>query len=312
MLKKVAALPADCRPRRITAALADNQPLSPEERRAQLAALRQSWPYRRFRLAGATPAWLWDALHLAGIADPEGSLQLTLPGNWTQAPGAALLWQAMIERLSLDGLRLHEDGRQTLTMVGHEQASDTLGTHLPDGTHRSQPALLEDADIAAVAALALPVAAPPSTTRHRSRPALADQIAAKVFVDGLPVFPDHYLRRIDLPPLRSYQLPGPLQPDSCFFDQVRLTGPGGTFVDAAHPVDAEALLLVSRDGRAQVALPVDPDVTASLLAAYRSDLQQLWQALLDECRRHHAAQRHALSLARRLWRERNLPPIDTN
>jgi hypothetical protein len=312
ILQKIAALPADCKPRRIIAALDDSQPPSPTERRERLAALRQPWPYRRFRLAAATPAWLWDALHLAGLADPEGILQLTLPANWTLAQDAELLWQSLTERLALAELQLHDDGRQTLTMAGHDQATDTLEIHYPDGTPRQFPALLDDAPLAAVAALALPVAAGPPPARRRPRPALADKIAAKVFVDGLPHFPEHYLRRIDLPPLRSYQLPGPLQPDSCFFDRVRLTGPGGGLVEVDHPVDAEALLLASRDGRSQVALPADPEVTARLLAAYRNDLQHLWQALLDECRRHHPAQRHALSLARRLWRERRLPEVEND
>ncbi len=310
MAQRVAALPADCKPRRIIAALDDSQPPSPTERRERLAALRQPWPYRRFRLAATTPAWLWDALHLAGMADPEGTLQLTLPASWTQAPGAELLWKSLVERLALTELHLHADGHQLLTLTGHAQASDTMEVRHPDGAQRRLPALFDDAPLATVAALALPVAATPPPPQCRPRPALADKIAARVFLDGLPNFPGHYLRRIDLPPLRSYQLPGPLKTDSCFFDRVRLTGPGGVVVEADHPVEAEALLLASRDGRAEVALPADPDVTASLLAAYRSDLQQLWQALLDECRRHHPAQRRALSLARRLWRERQLPEVE--
>ena len=310
MLQRLALLPATCKPRRIVAALGDPQPPSPAERRERLAALRHPWPYRRFQLAGTTPAWLWDALHLAGLADPEGLLQLTLPADWALAKNAELLWQALTERLTLAELRLRADGRQTLTMAGHDQATDTLTIRHPDGTHYQLPALLDNAPLAAVTVLALPVAAAAPARRGRPRPALADKIAVKVFVDGLPNFPEHYLRRIDLPPLRTYQLPGPLQPESCFFDRVRLTGPGGALVEADHPVDAEALLLASRDGRSQVALPADPEVTARLLAAYRNDLQRLWQALIDECRRHYPAHRHALTLARRLWRERHLPEVE--
>jgi hypothetical protein len=174
--------------------------------------------------------------------------------------------------------------------------------------------LHEGAPIAELAALTLGVAASPSSAqrKQRTRPVLAEAIAAKVFCDGLPSFPAHYLRRFDLPPLRSYQLPGPLHADSHFFDRVRLSGTDGTWVDADNPVDAEALLLASCTGQRQVDLPTDPALTARLIAAYRGDLRRLWQELLAECRRQHAGQRSALALARRLWRERALPAPDSS
>ncbi|MHB8709368.1 MAG: hypothetical protein ACYC9I_10875 [Desulfuromonadales bacterium] len=312
-LTEVAALPADIRPARIVAALGDAQPLPAVRRRQRLAALRQPWPYRRLQPPAETPAWLWDALHLAGLADPEGVLQLTLPMAWPTAPGAGLLWQLLAERLTLTTLRRHADGRQTLLLTGHGQAPDSLTICHPDGTSHLISPLFDDADITAVAALT--TTCTPQTAAPRSRkkrPVLADKIANEVFRDGLPRFPDHYLRRIDLPPLRTYLLPGPLQINSHFFDRIRLTGPDGTTVDSDSPADAEALVLASRDGRPRVDLPTDPVLTMQLTAAYRKDLQRLWQALLGECRRHHSVQRHALALARRLWRERDLPPVENS
>jgi hypothetical protein len=98
--------------------------------------------------------------------------------------------------------------------------------------------------------------------------------------------------------------------DSHFFERVSLRAADGSLVEADHPAAAEALLLASRDGRPSVDLPADPALTARLVSAYRSDLQHLWEQLLDECRRHHPAQGKALALARRLWQERNLPPCD--
>jgi len=309
----VAALAADHRPARIIATLDDVQPLPAAQRRQRLAALRQPWPYRRFRLPGKAPAWLWDALHLGGLADSEGILQLTLPAAWTTAPGAEQLWPLLAERLTLATLQLHADGRQTLTMVSHDQAPATLTIFYPDGTSLRIAPLLEDADLATVTALATSMSSTvsPAPRSRKKPPALAEQIAAKVFRDGLPHFPEHYMRRFDLPGLRTYLLPGPLQINSHFFDRIRLAGPDGTSVDSDNPADAEALLLASRDGRGRVDLPTDPALTMRLTAAYRDDLRRLWQELIDECRRQHPAQKRALALARRLWRERGLPPVES-
>ena len=306
-------LPGGMRPGRVVATLTAAQPLPPATRRKRLAALRQPWPYRRFRLAPATPAWLWDTLHLCGVVDADGTLTLTLPDNWAAAPETELLWRTLSERLDLTALQLHADGRQTLTLQGHDQAAEGLRVQLADGSCRQLPPLTGDDAIGTLAALAGRKGDPgaPPARRPRPRPAAAEAIAARVFRDGLPDFPGHYLRRIDLPPLRSYSLPGPLQPDSHFFDRVCLRGPDGSLVEAAHPADAEALLLASRDGRPAVALPTDPALTARLVAAYRSDLQRLWEQLLDECRRHRT-HGHALALARRLWQERQLPPCEAD
>jgi hypothetical protein len=307
----VTSLPAAFKPRRIVATFRETQPLPAKERRPRLAALRQPWPYRRFRLASTAPGWLWDAMHLGGLVDPDGVLQLTLPVNWALAVDAELLWRTLADRLVLKKLLLQADGRQTLFMSGKAHGADLLELHHPDGTVCQLPTLPEDAPVSALAALTLgggvALPSPPLLRKPRSRPVLAETIAAKVFRDGLPNFPEHYLRRFDLPPLRTYQLPGPLHADTHFFDRVRLKGADGTWVDADNPVDAEALLLASCAGRRQVDLPTDTALTARLIAAYRDDLQRLWQELLAECRRQHTGQRSALTLARRLWRERALP-----
>ncbi|NJC88656.1 MAG: hypothetical protein FIB02_09020 [Desulfuromonas sp.] len=309
----VALLPPEEKPARITATIDDILPVPAVQRRPRLAALRHPWPYRRFHLPGDAPAWLWDALHLAGLADPDEMLQLTLPASWTTAPGAGQFWPLLAERLTLATVKLHADGRQTLTLIGPSQAPDTLTICHPDGTSLQVAPLLEDADLLAVAALGSSATATEASAprSRRTPPAPAEQIAARVFRDGLPRFPEHYLRRVDLPSLRSYLLPGPLQIDSHFFDRIRLTGPDGTAVDSDNPADAEALLLASRDGRLRVDLPTDPALTLRLIAAYREDLQRLWQDLVNECRRQQPAQKRALALARRLWRERGLPPVES-
>jgi hypothetical protein len=312
----VTTLPADCKPRRIAASFSQLKPPTPIERRRRLTALRQPWPYRRFQFAGTTPSWLWDALHVAGLVDAEGVLQLTLPAAWSSAAGAELLWRSLTERLQLAKLIEHGDGRQTLLMVGARHAPDLLELRQPDGSSHHFPALRQDTPLVSVAALAqsTPVDGPAFRARRKQRAGrvTAQHIAALVFRDGLPKFPDQYLRRFDLPSLRAYEIPGPLHAGAPLLDHVRLSGTDGTSVEADNPVDAEALLLASCNGRRRVELPTDPVLTARLIAAYRDDLQRLWQALLTECRRHRTGQRQALAMARRLWRERTLPAPGTS
>jgi hypothetical protein len=297
---------------RIVATLHGDRPLPAPQRRQRLMELRQPWPYRRFELPGSAPAWIWEALYLCGLVDPEGLLQLGLPSAWFEAPGADQLWRALVERQTLNELVLHEDGRQTLVLGAHGRAAASLTLRHPDGTQEQVPLLLDDTGLARLSALAATF--PGLAVERKGRrctPSRGGEIIARVFRDGLPRFPEHYLRRIDLPPLRSYQLPGPLQANSSFFDCIQLAGPDGTLVACDNPVDAEALLLASRDGRRQVELPTEQAITMRMIDAYRSDLQCLWQELLDECRRRHPTQRAAQALARRLWRERKLPPVET-
>lgn len=312
MAPDITLLAACGRPRHVVATLSDDQPPTTSQRRQRLAALRQPWPYRRFQLDGATPAWAWDALHLVGCAAPEGTVRLTLPRDWATAPGAPLLWRVLAERWALTELDLCAADAQSLSLVGRAGAPDVLTVRQGDVLLSELPLPAEDSGADEIAALAGGFAAAPRPSRksRRSAPDLAEKIARRVFSDGLPRFPEHYLRRIEPPLLQIYQLPGPLRMHSHFFDRIRLSGPDGTVVECGSPAHAEALCLASRDGRSQVALPLDPVLTLQLTSVYRQDLARLWRHLMEECRRHHAAPRQAQLLARRLWQERGLPDVE--
>jgi hypothetical protein len=304
----LALLPPGARPEQILASLHDSHPFPVAERRARTAALRQPWPYRRFPSASG-PAWLWEALYLGGVVDPDGMLRLTLPPGWPTAPGAEWLWTALTERLSPAGLQLHDQGQQTLALVGHHRAPDTVPVHHPDGTIHPLPSGAGQVELGLLAALSSGSSPSSENTarRRRNAPRLAEMIGDKVFRDGIPKFPEDYLRRHEATPLRRYRLPGALRPEAEFFGQVRLTSQAGETVEADNPAAAEAIQLASCSGRASVELPLDPQLTAGLVAAYRRDLHTLWCALIEECRRHHASRSQALALANRLWRQRQLP-----
>lgn len=302
-------LPADFKPSRIIAALYDQQPPLPAERRRRQSALRLPWPYRRFRLPAAAPGWLWDTLHLGGMLPAAGRLEVSLPAGWADAPAAALLWQALTERLSLIRLEVEGEGRHRLTWSAPRNAGDSLEIVAPSGS-RSLVQLSATAPIADLLSQ-LPadrtIPQPARHSRKRSTRPNDDNLTAKVFRDGLPCFPDDYLRRLDPAPLRSYQLDGPLQPGETFFDRVTLCAADGRVTEAANPIDAEALLLASCSRVGRITLPTDPVLTARLIAAYRGDLVTLWQLLDAECRRHASSQAGALARARRIWRELALP-----
>lgn len=308
---QTADLPADLRPSRIIAALHNQQPPAPAGRRRYQSALRISWPYRRFHIPAAAPEWLWEALHLGGLLPASGHFEVSLPANWVDSPAAPLLWQALGERLSLVRLELLH-GRHHLTWKAPRDSGNRLEFIGPTGGEESHrlPAGAPLADLLALLPCRRELPTPGGLGRKRSLHLDDDQLAGRVFRDGVPCFPDHYLRRLDCPSLCSYQLDGPLQPDETFFNRVTLRGPDGTLIETANPVTAEALLLVSRSAPRRIELPIDPLVTARLLAAYRNDLVTLWDELCTECRRHASSHSAALTRARRIWRNQALPPLE--
>jgi len=148
--------------------------------------------------------------------------------------------------------------------------------------------------------------------RQAGRRKIRDQIVAKVFQDGIPHFPEHYLQHHFRPTLHYYRVPAALEFHDRFFDHVFLRAPDGIELELDNAATATALLLLSQMERPGVELPTDPALTEELLQHYRSDLDNLWQSLLRECRRHLQSRRQAMNMARSIWKEANkLPSLDT-
>ncbi|MCK4509698.1 MAG: hypothetical protein KAU27_14205, partial [Desulfuromonadales bacterium] len=148
---------------------------------------------------------------------------------------------------------------------------------------------------------------PPKAPR-RSRTS-SEQIVSKIFQDGVPRFPEHYLMHIYRPALNHYELRGPLEITEEFFERISLQTIGHDHaIEVSGKTVAEALLFASYTGEAKVSLPEDESLLEELVQNYRSDLDRLWDNLVRECRSFEPHRQRAIKLARKIWQQQSLPP----
>jgi hypothetical protein len=404
------------------AVLHETQPLGRKERDDRLIFFRQVWPSRRFDLPGNAPAWLWDALYLAGLISED--LSLSLPNDWHRVPGILNLWSILTERYQLAEIAESPSGLQTLRFVqtmrevasvrvhrndltfdlpaellaeqkpgttqvwlkADEQTLELLRNHVMTGltNHRTDepetlawglflflrtrlgaylwglcsdqsdlPELYETSDAVLKFGVPVPnkgilsdlslIGSPDPMTlptpellereftdlfgpvptlpeasvqivskvpkvRRRSS-ASTEHIAAKVFQDGIPRFPEHYMMHLYRPVLIQYDLCGPLEIVEEFFERILLrTLTEDQTIEVSGKTVAEALLLASYGGIENVSLPEDESILEELILSYRSDLERLWDNLVRECRRIEPHRQAAIKLARKVWQEHGLPP----
>lgn len=146
-----------------------------------------------------------------------------------------------------------------------------------------------------------PRPAPPSA-------ALLARIVARVFVDGIPRFPEHYLYDHYRPELVDYRMTPPLALREEFFGRFTLVDGDDKTLIVDGEETAQALLLAAASGRREVALPRDRALTEAILSRYRADLRALRGKLIHAC---HAAIPQAATADRiveKLWRDQRLPP----
>ena len=406
------------------AILRNGIPLDRPERNARKILLRQVWPNRRFDLPNGTPAWAWDAIHLAGLTSAD--LSLCLPQGWHIAPGLANLWSILAERYqiadlavcstgeqrlhfvrktkSLSEVLVHRDGRiikapsrlisgqppgalqiwlktngdildlicsksmcmpnmlsndgtdalirgqylflhtrlgrylwnlasnQTVLPELDSVAGDilTAGVPVPNEIMLNELSLVGSAEGRAIPeqevleqefnnifglipdlpAITEQLVMPPPRISRRSASESA-RIAAKVFMDGLPRFPEHYLMNVYRPALEEYDLRGPLQIDEVFFDRVILRGAvENQHLEVSGMVKAEALVLASYSSSPKVSIPKDDSLLTEIVTRYRADLLKLWDKLIRECRRSEPARQSALKLAVKIWQQKGFPPVN--
>jgi hypothetical protein len=124
-----------------------------------------------------------------------------------------------------------------------------------------------------------------SKSRRRSS-ATPKEIASKVFEDGIPRFPEHYLMNLYRPELTEYTLHGVLEVTEEFFDKISLhTVEKDHTLEVSGKLIAEALILASYTDQEQVSLPDDELILAEIVQQYRSDLVRLHDNLMRACRR---------------------------
>ncbi|MGW8312883.1 MAG: hypothetical protein ACWGOL_06630 [Desulfuromonadales bacterium] len=135
------------------------------------------------------------------------------------------------------------------------------------------------------------------------------QIASRVFQEGLPRFPEHYLMHFYRPVLVHFDLGGPLEIDQEFFNHATLRGIGHEFrIEVSGRMTAEALVLASYSNEGRVSLPADDTILSEIVVRYRNDLNNLWGKLIRECRRREPVRHLAVKLANKIWQQHGLPP----
>jgi hypothetical protein len=415
-------------PGHISGTITDQRLPSPERHNHFPTLLRRSWPNRRFRLPATTPTWIWQLLHLLGLAAVDATIELRLPGGWLTSNYGLLVLELLQKQFTLDqlcddtndGISLRiaksvDDDRMT-TLVH----SDTiraiewrwlksqhpsllpLALYLPEplfsllqkdllclpepqiwpengteaifaftrsalgrafwkllGEGRPLPrrALLRNE----VLRTGLPL--PPAKILDQLQRAmtgqtsdslrqrafeqelalwlgsdltslasgswaegyesisaeavetdpgeLAETIAREVFMDGIPLFPDHYLYDYYRPELRTYSFTPPLTRGSEFFGRVELIDRRESRLEVEDLDTARALLLCAAAGMTSTSLPVEGQITAAIVQRYLTDLQNLHQNLSRSCHRHCCDPEQAEALTEGIWTSQPLPAWKT-
>ncbi len=396
----------------MTASLGASVVADDKLRSDMLAALRLSWPGRRFRLPKSTPANWLQLLHLLGWLRPEGRISVTLRGDLPDRAVGDLFWPVLSQEFRLLQAELTPDGvrfdlirtpmnnrcilgnrhgftrdidaerlaqagwpflaglllwpeslvdlllarelvpaeacapekpllreQQLFARSGFGQKLRGWSRHpafgisekgalavwppadklerlanlsVEESPDRSECDKL-DREIAfwfgpAWQTLSIPEPAgdEPGDSRPTVRPR-SERIAERLLVDGLPVFPDHYLYDHYRPDLKSWTFSGPLQEQGRFFATIELADTDGNLISVDSEPVAGCLLLASQMTR-ETALPTDPDIAADILRRCLNDLNRLRAELIKLCLQEKSRNPERLALS--LWRRWNLPSWD--
>jgi len=109
------------RPANIFGVLFRHQRPNQLQRQQYEAALRISWPTRRFALPPATPIWLLECLHLLGLCHPDGRLLLRVPAAWLSESWGEPIWTIISQEFTLYQLTLNAAAGTDLDLVRRGQ-----------------------------------------------------------------------------------------------------------------------------------------------------------------------------------------------
>lgn len=146
------------------------------------------------------------------------------------------------------------------------------------------------------------------TPRSRPPRSLEHELAEKVFVDGIPRFPEHYLYDHFRPELQTFRWTGPFELENAFFDYFRLCDAAGVCYEIAGEAIARGLWLASRTGLREAGFPIDPQLAEVILRRYLDDLKERHQVLAHLAHQRTTDPKTAERLVRRIWNHPDLPP----
>jgi hypothetical protein len=193
--------------------------------------------------------------------------------------------------LSLQKLQTEGGGEPSVTILDQELALWLGATPELPAANKATPDESRDTD----------------SHQHAEQDLLAN-VAELVFMDGIPVFPDHYLYDYYRPEMRRFDFEKPLSIDEEFFGTVELKDEQGYKLQVEGMETALALVLISSLRSGPVELPVDRVIISTILDRYRQDLRKLRSNLVKEIFRRQADPRTAKTLVERLWQQQPLPP----
>lgn len=311
----------------ISAALmAEYQVPGSVEKQMLRLCLRHSWPNRRLYFPPKTPRWVWDAIHLLGLAGEGASLGLDLPDQWLELDASAPLVELFIEQFSLLEYERHFSGRARLLLkkvpdprcLAIRQAEPLYLMEATSTTPREERNRLQSALSCWLGAYGdNPVAeenetlvAEPDPRERRIRPQDTEQIAAAVFRDGLPRFPEQYLYDHYRPDLEEFSVPGPLRIQSSLLGTYELCDETGYRLKVQGEETAQALVLASYSHTGRIGLPRDRRLTLEILTRYLADLQELRRKLLLQTHSRRDKSQAARLWAKKIWDAHPLPPWD--
>ena len=155
----------------------------------------------------------------------------------------------------------------------------------------------------------------PPLLSHKSRHNVYSnkkEIAKIVFLDGVPLYPEHYVMDLYQSELVQYMSDGPLEVSEEFFGQFKLLDHRtNRILEVSGRCRADALVMISKSGKREINLPKDDSVLEKSFKKYQSDLSKLWDQLMRECRKSQPRRQSAINLAKSIWRQHKLPPIDS-
>lgn len=273
------------------------------------------------RLALALPEPLWQLLQQgqlrcaqAAAADPEQSRALFL---YSRSSLARQLWAALSGGLplptatnlatALPRFGLPVPGPETLNGLLRLAGDNPEGSPAQSEVDRELGLWLGiDSSHCSLA---------PPTIRRRTAPALsgarrgqlAEQILAAACRDGIPQFPEHYLYDHYRPALQQYHFSGELRHLGEFFGRHTLQDSAGRCLEVEGSETVQALRLIASLGNSAVALPLDRELTANILARYCNDLRSLRQNLIRQAHLQASDPTLADHLVEQLWKSLPVP-----